>query len=144
MSNHAFKAAVERPGKEILSLSRIVLGLQRIVHDVLRPDRHSIVRIRFLVLYRVCVIYIPSIVLIRSGHETEKGIILDDPLRHLYGIFHSVMTKTVDIVPGCGDADHQLICVGLHSLFESVVLRRQKYKIRRRFPIRYQQDNYLL
>ena len=77
-----------------------------------------------MVLYRVRVITIPVFVRIGPGNKHKQGIICYGPVYHLHAVIQPPVTKAVDIIARGGNADHQLVRVGLHRLFEAVVLRR--------------------
>ena len=77
-----------------------------------------------MVLYGIGIIDIPLIVLICPGDKRKKGIVFDNASCDFYAILHMAISKRIDVITCGRDADHQLICIGLHGLFESVVLRR--------------------
>ena len=60
-------------------------------------------------LYRVCVLDIPFVVLICSRNVREQGIVFDKPCCYLYRILLSSVTERVYVIASSRDADHQLI-----------------------------------
>ena len=121
---HGRGVDVQASGQKVFPLLWIVLGLQGIVHNVRRPDGHVVARVCLLLLLCRCEIHVSVFVLVRPGDEHEIRIILHLPAHHLGAILKALITETIGIVARCRDADHQLVGVRLHGLFESVVLSR--------------------
>ena len=113
---------VQRSAEEVFPLLRIVLGLIGIVHHVFRTDRHAIVRIGLLMLDWIKIVHVAFFILISPCHKSKKGIIFHDPLSDLHGVLHTAIAERIDIITGCGNADHQLVRISLASFLETVVL----------------------
>ena len=100
----------------------VVLRLKGVLHDIPWANGDAVGGIGLLMLNGVGVIDVPLLILIGAGHEHKQGIVLDGSIYDLHGIFQSAVTERIDVVAGGGDADHQLIGVCFHRLFEAVVL----------------------
>ena len=75
-------------------------------------------------LYRAGVVHVPALILIGAGHEGEKGVIPNQPCRHLHRVLLPTVAEAVDVVAGGRDADHQLVGVRALRFLEAIVLRR--------------------
>ena len=103
---------------------RVVLCLERIVHQFLRANSHTIRQIRLFMLLRARIVYVSVLVLIGSRNKREELIIFDSPVYHLDRIFHMPIAETVSVVAGCCYADHQLVPVAFLSILEQSILLR--------------------
>ena len=111
--------------QKVLALLRVVLGLQRIVHDVFRADGLPIGGVCHALHVGVGVVHVPGLV-DRGRRDKDKQRIrvrrLDRAVEDLPTVLKPVAAKAVFPVAGRGDADDELVGVRLGRLLEHVVL----------------------
>ena len=119
IGRHGVGVDVQALGKKVLALLGVILRLEAVVQDFLRADAHPIGRVGHRVDLRVREVYRPVLDPLRgAAHEDEILVILYGAVQHLPAVFQPLPQKRLFIVPGGGNADQQLIGIGLHGLFE--------------------------
>ena len=122
---HGRREHVQRFRQEVFSLLRIVLGLHRLGHDVVWPDRDAVIRVGLLLLDRVGEIHVTALVDVRRADEDEILIIRHRAAQYLPAVLHALGAEARAVVTGGRDDHGQLVCVRFASLAQHVVLRRR-------------------
>ena len=92
---------VQRLCEKVFSLLWVILGLQRIIQDLIWTDAYPISWICHLVDFRVCIIYTPVFYpLWGAAHENEVLFILYRSIQDLPAIFQSLPKKRLFVVSG--------------------------------------------
>ena len=107
-----------------LALLRIILRLQRVVHQLLRADCHAIREVCLLLLLCARVVHVALVALIRPGDQDEEAVVPHCPVDHLDRVFHVPVAEAVRVVAGRRDPDDVLVSVCLLRVLEQRVLLR--------------------
>ena len=122
---HRGRVHVERLCKKVLALLRVVLRLQRVVHDVVRSDGLPVGGVSHPLHVGVGVVHVAGLVHRRRRDKDKQRIRvrgLDRAVEDLPAVLKPVAAKAVFAVAGRGDADDELVGVRLGCLLEYVVL----------------------
>ena len=106
----------------LLPLLRIVLRLQRIVHQLLRADRHAVAQVRLLLLLRARIVDVAVLVLVRSRDQNKEAVVFNGPVHDLQRRLHVPVPEAVSFVSCRRNADDVFVPVGLLGVLEERVL----------------------